>query len=213
MECCLSLILPLSFAKCGWSLQWCAQQLQFYIIPRAFSVSHRLPLLSCAWCSPMWGKDWWRLRCIQACIHWTDLFIHHSSAWKKYLLSQVYDSWRFLYVYDPLHDHFVDKPHFSDMFLNDTWLIFIQNWTLKETSLLSCINHATIAPNICCCACVTNNFVSLGVAGSRKYVIRLVMFGGLVSFSYCPCFVLITVVWIGSHPYTSCPSSPLHKWH
>lgn len=45
-----------------------------------------------------------------------------------------------------------------------------------------------------CRACVTNNFVSLGVAGSRKYVIRLVMFGGLVSFSYCSHFVLITVV-------------------
>lgn len=39
---------------------------------------------------------------------------------------------------------------------------------------------------------LTNNFVSLGVSGSRKYVIKLVMFGGLVSFSYRPRFVLIT---------------------
>lgn len=39
---------------------------------------------------------------------------------------------------------------------------------------------------------LANNFVSLGVSGSRKYVIKLVMFGGLVSFSYCPRFVLIT---------------------
>lgn len=37
-----------------------------------------------------------------------------------------------------------------------------------------------------------DNFVSLGVSGSGKYVIKLVMFGGLVSFSYCPRFVLIT---------------------
>lgn len=45
-----------SFARCGWSLQWYTQPLQFYIIPRAFSVSHRLPPLSCTWCSPMWRK-------------------------------------------------------------------------------------------------------------------------------------------------------------
>lgn len=80
------------------------------------------------------------------------------------------------------------------MFLGDVYLIFIPKCTPKENrSLPSHINHPTIAPNICRRACVTNNFVSLGVAGSRKYVIRLVMFGGLVSFSYCSRFVLITV--------------------
>lgn len=84
------------------------------------------------------------------------------------------------------------------MFLGDVYLIFIPKCTPKENrSLPSRINHPTIAPNICRRACVTNNFVSLGVAGSRKYVIRLVMFGGLVSFSYCSRFVLITVARIG----------------
>ena len=84
-------------------------------------------------------------------------------------------------------------------------------------SLLGSINHAlfaTMAPNLNACrACVTNNFVSLGVAGSRKYVIRLVMFGGLVGFSYCSHFVLITVVWIAPHPSAPPPNPPFHKWH
>lgn len=99
------------------------------------------------------------------------------------------------------------------MFLGDVYLVFIPKCTPKENrSLPSRINHPTIAPNISRRACVTNNFVSLGVAGSRKYVIRLVMFGGLVSFSYCSRFVLITVARIGlrlraSHP----PPSPSHK--
>lgn len=55
-----------------------------------------------------------------------------------------------------------------------------------------------------CSACVTNKFVSLGVASSRKYVIRLVMFGGLVGFSYCSHFVLITVVGTAPHPIAVC---------
>lgn len=47
----------------------------------------------------------------------------------------------------------------------------------------SCIICNNSSKFICCRARITNNFVSLGVAGSRKYVIRLVMFGGLAGFS------------------------------
>lgn len=69
-------------------------------------------------------------------------------------------------------------------------------FSLLHKSCIICNNNSKF---ICCRACITNNFVSLGVAGSRKYVIRLVMFGGLVGFSYCSHFVLITVVWIAPH--------------
>lgn len=52
----------------------------------------------------------------------------------------------------------------------------MQSFLLHKSHII-CNNNSKF---ICCRACITNNFVSLGVPGSRKYVIRLVMFGGLV---------------------------------
>lgn len=62
----------------------------------------------------------------------------------------------------------------------------------QHKSYITCNNNSN--KFLCRRVCITNNFVSLGVAGSRKYVIRLVMFGGLVGFSYCSHFILITVL-------------------
>ncbi len=75
-------------------------------------------------------------------------------------------------------------------------------WIQPHKSCIICNNSSKFTSRR---ACVTNNFVSLGVAGSRKYVIRVVMFGGVVGFSYCSHFVLITVVWIAPHPQCQLP--------
>lgn len=57
---------------------------------------------------------------------------------------------------------------------------------------------------MCLHACAPNKFVSPGVFGYRKYVIRLVIFGGPVGSRYCSHFFLITVVWVAPHSSAIC---------
>lgn len=84
--------------------------------------------------------------------------------------------------------------------IHSSFFCLIQTPRMNKSCVICIYNSKFIRSR----ACVTNKFVSLGVATSRKYVITLVMFGGLVAFSYCSHFVLITVVRIAPRPNAAC---------
>ncbi len=82
MECCLSVVPPLlAFAKCGWSLQWYTQRLQFYVALRPFLQATGFLFCPTPGVFPCGDEALW-LCCIQPSYYWTAPFVHHMSAFK-----------------------------------------------------------------------------------------------------------------------------------